>query len=189
MYARVVSLLPRGDASNLLLKERRREYDPCRRPLNMQKWTCAATCDNGKQQRVFRVQTPRHFVHPWIICGAMSNASTAAHCGEPFNMHAPAGCSYIRAGTVHSHRKNYRPPSTNPPLPVIVARVRMTITYVPGFKECPLHTIFFPISFYIPLSAICMFESTIVASLIFQRSVYSSDLCWKVQLHHILRQI
>jgi len=71
----------------------------------MQEWTCAATCDNGKQQRVSRVQTPRHFVHPWIICGAMPNASTAAQCGEPFNMHAPAGRSYIRACTVHSRPK------------------------------------------------------------------------------------
>lgn len=63
---------------------------------NMQEWPCAATCGTGKQQRVSRVQTPRHFVHPWIICGAMPNANTTTRHGKPFNMHAPTGWSCTR---------------------------------------------------------------------------------------------
>lgn len=41
----------------------------------------AATATQQQRQRrtsVSRVQMARHFVHPWIICGAMPNASTSA---------------------------------------------------------------------------------------------------------------
>lgn len=119
------------------LEKRERENLACVTGLwNMQEWRCAATCDSGKQQRVSRVQTPRHFVHPWIICGAMPNASTTARHGKPFNMHAPAGCSCTRVPKTPTANKPFAPGYR-------VSRIRMTITDIPWLKErLALHAIF-----------------------------------------------
>lgn len=90
---------------------------------NMQEWEC----DSGEQRRVSRVQMPRNFVHPWVICGAMPNA------GELFNMHTPAGCSCTRARARVFASQKHRPPTN--PLPAIAACIRMTITELPWLKE------------------------------------------------------
>lgn len=118
---------------------------------NMQEWRCAATCDSGKQQRVSRVQTPRHFMHPWIICGAMPNASTTARHDEPFNMHAPAGCSCTRIPKTPTTNKPVAPGHRAP-------RIQMTITDIPRFKERPvLHAIYFFIFFFKGLLYSCLY--------------------------------
>jgi len=59
----------------------------------------AATCAT---RHASRVQTPpRHFVHPWIICDAMPNASTAAA--------SLSICMHPRDAAALASRKRQRP--------------------------------------------------------------------------------
>lgn len=139
-FARVASSIVVRRISFSLVTERGRQRGV--RPVSQ----ASETCRNGsrgyvrerqQQQRnttatervcVPRVQTPRHFVHPWIICGAMPNASTATAglsiCMRSVRIRAllrgcsctPAGasvnCIHVRARACSSIPKTPRP--TNP---------------------------------------------------------------------------
>lgn len=99
---------------------------------NMQEWECAATCNSDEQQRVSRVQMPRNFVHPWVICGAMPNAGARRAFQYAYTrgvqLHSRA-CTCIRIPKTQTADK----PATSPP--AIVACIRMTITELPWLKE------------------------------------------------------
>lgn len=98
--------LSRKDARTIFFcpwkREKEKSLARVRGLWNMQEWECTATCDSGKQQRVSRVQMPRNFVHPWVICGTMPNANTAS---LSICIH-PRGAAALARVHVHSHPEN-----------------------------------------------------------------------------------
>lgn len=148
---------------SLYTAKERREEERDARPVSQASETCrnGSARDYVRQRQTTawsRVQTPRHFVHPWIICGAMPNASTAARrafqyaCARRVQLH-PA------RARVHPHPKNTDQQTRAAP-GYSLSRSDDNNTRFSGSKSVLLHAVF-PFSYL--FRTISIFENAIAA--------------------------